>query len=401
MSRGYCMTFSEARSLMAKARNKSNGKPIGNNTRLYERGTEEDPYYVVRLHNTDIVEIYPNGTYGIRHNGWTTVTTRARIYDFSPLSWRQLISEGGRDSADWFLRVRELASDPEPPENNHIEVAQPYEEPPMPGDEPQSEDFGTCIAGHRRSYTERETGLVDIDRLKSERGYRLALPEHEWDDINNEPNRARSVLRYLKEAANGYVWMSYLQTFVVDYGEESYNWSYGRRSHHKYEQCPHCKAYQKAHRDWTCATTIRRIWDTNVDHYGSFEGWRAGWREDRQRVIDANRKWRAWSDRNRIPWDGLVRINGEGFPLWSEVKDYRSARAARKRSEIRARRAEEERLKLERQTARFKAKYERMKARRKPGITAMARELAATVAEIREDLQVTVSINDSSEVSDD
>ena len=74
------MYYSEAKSLLETAKNKLNGKPIANNTRLYERGDS----IAVRLHNTDVVTIHPNNTWTLRSGGWRSVTTKERINRFSP-----------------------------------------------------------------------------------------------------------------------------------------------------------------------------------------------------------------------------------------------------------------------------------------------------------------------------
>jgi hypothetical protein len=74
------LTYADAATLLATARNPADGKPLANNTRLVQRGDD----YAVRLHNTDVVTIHPDGTYTLRTGGWETVTTKDRINRFSP-----------------------------------------------------------------------------------------------------------------------------------------------------------------------------------------------------------------------------------------------------------------------------------------------------------------------------
>ena len=74
------MTYEKAKELFATARYPEKGKPVANNTRLFDRGT----HFAVRLHETDVVDIYPDGTYRVRTGGWQTVTTKERINSFSP-----------------------------------------------------------------------------------------------------------------------------------------------------------------------------------------------------------------------------------------------------------------------------------------------------------------------------
>tara|TARA_R100000458_G_C8200137_1_gene190945 strand:+ start:18 stop:470 length:453 start_codon:yes stop_codon:yes gene_type:complete len=80
----YALTFTRCKILMATARNKDNGKPIGNNTRLYEiwyRGNVS--YYEVQLHGHVIMEVHRDG-YVIDSCGWRSVTTKARLNRYLP-----------------------------------------------------------------------------------------------------------------------------------------------------------------------------------------------------------------------------------------------------------------------------------------------------------------------------
>lgn len=69
------MTYDKALRLLRTARNPANGKPIANNTRLFDRGD----HIAIRLHNTDIIKLYPNGVVVLRHGGWQTITTKDRL----------------------------------------------------------------------------------------------------------------------------------------------------------------------------------------------------------------------------------------------------------------------------------------------------------------------------------
>ncbi len=74
------MEYNEAERLFASARDKSAGKPVGNNTRLMRRGDD----YAVRLHETDVVTIHSDDTFTLNSGGWRTVTTKERINRHSP-----------------------------------------------------------------------------------------------------------------------------------------------------------------------------------------------------------------------------------------------------------------------------------------------------------------------------
>lgn len=67
-------TYTDYQWTMATAKSREAGKPIDNNTRLMDRGD----HFAVRLHATDVVDIYPDH-YIVRTGGWQTVTTKDRI----------------------------------------------------------------------------------------------------------------------------------------------------------------------------------------------------------------------------------------------------------------------------------------------------------------------------------
>lgn len=74
------MQYETAKKYMSKARNRDNGRPLGERaTRMYDRGT----HFAIRYHNTDVVCIYPDG-WELNSGGYYTVTTKKRINDYSP-----------------------------------------------------------------------------------------------------------------------------------------------------------------------------------------------------------------------------------------------------------------------------------------------------------------------------
>jgi hypothetical protein len=75
------MTHAEATRILATARSASEGKPIATHTRLIDRGE----YIAVRYHATDVVCIYPDGTYVLNSGGWWTNTTKKRFNTYSPI----------------------------------------------------------------------------------------------------------------------------------------------------------------------------------------------------------------------------------------------------------------------------------------------------------------------------
>jgi len=57
-------------------------RKLGNNTRLERR----DDGIAVRLHTTDVVTYKPNGDVVLDSGGWRTVTTKARMNEYAPVS---------------------------------------------------------------------------------------------------------------------------------------------------------------------------------------------------------------------------------------------------------------------------------------------------------------------------
>ena len=72
------MNYTEAKTLLSRGRN--GRRKVGNNTYLHA----VDDGIAVQLHATNVVIIHPDNTYTLNTGGWYTVTTKARINDFSP-----------------------------------------------------------------------------------------------------------------------------------------------------------------------------------------------------------------------------------------------------------------------------------------------------------------------------
>jgi hypothetical protein len=74
------MTHTEAVSMVRGKRNADRRK-VGNNTyaEILHDGT-----VAIKLHNTYVIKINPNGTYTLNSGGWQTVTTKDRINQYSP-----------------------------------------------------------------------------------------------------------------------------------------------------------------------------------------------------------------------------------------------------------------------------------------------------------------------------
>jgi len=80
MRKETAVNHTEAAATFKKCRDKNKGYRLALNTLLQKRGNS----FVVRLHETDIVTIRPDGTYRLDSGGWKTVTTKARMSDILP-----------------------------------------------------------------------------------------------------------------------------------------------------------------------------------------------------------------------------------------------------------------------------------------------------------------------------
>lgn len=74
------MTHAEAVKMVRGKRNADRRK-VGNNTyaEILHDGT-----VAIKLHNTYVVKINPNGTYTLNSGGWQTHTTKDRINQYNP-----------------------------------------------------------------------------------------------------------------------------------------------------------------------------------------------------------------------------------------------------------------------------------------------------------------------------
>lgn len=75
-------TFKQAEQHLSKGRNRYDGRPIANNTRLIQRDADTVAY---RLHNTDVVTKHRDGRVTLSSGGWRTVTTKDRLNSYAPV----------------------------------------------------------------------------------------------------------------------------------------------------------------------------------------------------------------------------------------------------------------------------------------------------------------------------
>lgn len=105
---GYA-TYEEAKEIYETAKEKGRltnvgsfggAKKIGNNTYIVANGKLEGvPVYGIRLHNTDIITLLPNGDYLLNSEGWRTPLTKSRFETYLPISiWNH--------KGKWYFRNR-------------------------------------------------------------------------------------------------------------------------------------------------------------------------------------------------------------------------------------------------------------------------------------------------------
>jgi len=92
------MNYQEAVGRLNKPRNQEQ-KKVANNTVLY---WTEDQCIMLRLHATNIIVYYPDGTMVLSSGGWKTGTTKDRLNDYLPNGWQVI-----QRAKVWYLVNRQ------------------------------------------------------------------------------------------------------------------------------------------------------------------------------------------------------------------------------------------------------------------------------------------------------
>src|SRR4051812_33623928 len=314
------MTWLGAVDKIRSARNKAYGKPLANNTRLYERGEGDEREFGIVLHGTEVVTVKPDGTYVLRAGGYQTMTTLDRIRTYSPATWQTLLTDRG----DWYVRLEPDPSDPRPERVNRT-VPKPYQAE-NPGAEPVK-DMTDCIAGQLVA-TEHVNEVVESDRKTMREGDELVEVVREsaykpdYDTVKVIRSWTDHV--YIGEAERAY----YDQGWGALEGNRShYSESFSNADGEtvKYIQCSHCKAFDVEHEAWRQKMHGDR-WGRSFDQqsgyatyaemierYGSMEAWQAAYIADYRARRDYLKADREWDQRNRVPFYDGITIDSKGY----------------------------------------------------------------------------------------
>lgn len=319
----------------------------------------------------------------------TEANHRAREASWDVEVWSIPLTDSGIKE----IQCRPREGDPEPP-YPRLEVPT-YFYRTDPGPEPVKDPHG-CIAGTSEWF---ETPVTRLTREEH-----LWLPCKVYGDGDG----------YFTHESQGD------EVVAINYGEESYSYQHYNRlgvrepSGVTYKQCPHCKIFDAIHERWSQAYHGPR-WGRErgrgyeryvemMETYGSEAEWREARLRDWRRVREGRKAHAEWRERNFIPfsavswtrldWVSVPNIDREGYPLRKDQEAYYRSQREEVKRRRQVQRAREQREREQRQLERFKAGVRR---RRRPNFNAHAAEVARTLAEMREGLEVTVSINDSQE----
>lgn len=312
------LTHKEGQRLMQSARNRAAGKPLQNNTRLFDH---KDGSFGVVLHGTEVVTVHTDGTYTLRSGGYTTNTTADRIHRYSPA---KQFSEKG----EWYVWMKPVDRDPRPARFERS-IPRPFEAS-NPGDEPVKGTEG-CKGGQMVT-TEHVNELVEIYRRDmqthdviqevvshghSEDGkYDRVKVKRTWTDhvFYSEGRHWDEAWAKLPDNHN-----VHSDSFVNDDGERV-----------KRIQCPHCAEFDAIHERWYYAYNGgQRYGGRSIDQQkgyklyaemmerfdGDVDAWQEAYIADFRARRAYNKADREWEIRNRVPFYDGIKVDSEG---WAE-----------------------------------------------------------------------------------
>lgn len=282
------------------ARDKSSGKPLANNTRLYEGVATVDGKQVscfdIKLHNTVIVKVLADCRALLFNGGWNTVTTLDRIRTYGS---SHVFSESG----EWYVWLTPDSDDPRPDRFDRT-IPKPYDEPINPGPEPVKSDDG-CIAGTLEDYS-YVTGVYDFHASFI-------------DKLTGEPR-----IGYGEPYGDLLVWRNGVIEYVAEQ-YQTYSWHQPTDPNVDRKQCPHCASFDSLLGRWRALEYGvsygdgprhgHKMWRDMMDRYGTSEAWHEAYIADfraRKAYLAAERE---WTERNRVPFYDGIMVDTNGYAI--------------------------------------------------------------------------------------
>jgi hypothetical protein len=310
------MTWLRAVDKIRSARNKAYGKPLQNNTRLYERGEGDEREFGVVLHGTEVVTIRPDDTYVLRAGGYHTVTTMDRIRGYSPA---KLFSVKG----EFYLWLKPVDRDPKPSRVERT-IPKPYEAV-NPGAEPIKSSEG-CVAGQMVT-TNHVNEIVEL--------YRRDVKDHEVieevvsDGFTDDGRYDRVKVKrtwdshvYIAENAG---WDQGWADLFDNHSPHSNSFTNDDGEPVERVQCSHCAEFDATHERWRYAMEGERwgrrfdrfqgyrVYSEMMARFGTREAWHAAYLTDlraRRAYLKAERE---WEERNRVAFYDGITVDSDGY----------------------------------------------------------------------------------------
>lgn len=265
------MNYEEALALFESARYPDQGKPVAHKTRIHAPDSiGVGMSLALRLHQTDVVTWYDDGSFEIRTRGWDTPTTWRRIYAFAPaqpkIAYRKVVPGSG---PEWIAFKRPDPNDPEPDIYPDF-VDEPYAASD-PGPEPIRVRGPECVAGKTID------GITYFESLWERNRHSYSTPSASW------PDTAVCPCCFSHE----------MQT--------AYPWRYSKRRWDHYK--------------------------SNVSKYGSYSAWVRAHENYRKNIRENRRAWYKWVRRNAYTilteLYGGVLFDSDGYILGDEGNRHR------------------------------------------------------------------------------
>lgn len=315
-----------------------------------------------------------------------------------------------------MIQCRPREGDPEPP-MPELEVPT-YFMRYNPGPEPVKDPHG-CIAGRREEYSYQADHYIcsNLELYADDQIYAGTVNDPSLGSPRSLKPGTWLLRTYSNDSARtgGSIYSRTMRNGVIEWGEED-EWKHyhpeRKPANTTYKRCPHCEAFATLHAIWSRKYNGGygrrprdrgfKLYSEMLDIYGTEQEWRDARVRDWARVKEGKRVHAEWVERNFIPVGAITwvrkhgvrfpNLDSEGYPTRKDQEGYYRSQRNAARAERRRQREREAREARERHIA-------RLQARRKRSFEQRAAEVALQLAHINEGLKVSVSMNDSQEVT--